>query len=155
MAAMKTAIVLLLLTAATNSSPSPLASYGYNKGYDKQAPWRAAWMKALHKKRTPQANTIPQENKIPDWANHWTPQPGEGLLPKPLFSSPLKRSALYNWRMPFRFRVQKTEDPGLTADINKRSYNPAQWFRFNPDTADRLTGLNYVPMLGKRVFGYQ
>ena len=152
---METAVILLLLIVATNCVPAPLASYGYNKGYAKQAAWRAAWMKALHNQRSPPANTIPQENNIPGWANHWTSQPGEGLLPQPLFSSPLKRSALYNWRMPFRFRLQKNKDPGLNADIQKRSYNPAQWFRFNHDTADTLTGLNYVPMLGKRVFGYE
>ena len=149
---METAVILLLLIAATNCVPAPLASYRYNKGYAKQAAWRAAWMKALHNQRSPPANTIPQENNIPGWANHWTSQPGEGLLPQPSISAPLKRSALQYGRMPFRFRVQKNEDHGLNVDMKKRSYNHAYWFIFNPDTADTLTGLNYVPMLGKRMF---
>ena len=147
--AMKTAVVLLLITAAVNSSPAPLASYWYSKGYDRQAPWRAAWVKGLHKQRTPQANIIPQENKIPSWANPWTSQPGEGLLRQPSSAIPSKRSALQNGRMPFRFRLYKNEDHGLNADMKKRSYNAAQWFRLNKDTADELTGLDYVPRWAK------
>ena len=144
---METAVILLLLIAATNCVPAPLASYGYNKGYAKQAAWRAAWMKALHNQRSPPANTIHQENKIPGWANHWTSQPGEGLLPQTSISTPLKRSSLYSGRMPFRFLVHKNEVPGLNADMKKRSFNPAHWFRFYKDTEDTMAGSNYGPIM--------
>ena len=89
---------------------------------------------------------------IPSWASPWVSQPREGLFTKSLSTTPLKRSTREYGRMPFRFRLYKTEDPVLNDVMEKRSLNPANWFRFNPDTEDTLLGLNYVPMLGKRMF---